>query len=191
MPSIDLDFLKMLQTDYKNYPNFIETGTFFGETILHMEQYFSNLYTIEIKKEFYENVKNNYKGNKINFYLGDSADVLSDILPIITGKSIIFLDGHWSAGNTGRGIKDCPLYEEITDIISSHIDEAIIIVDDVRLFGKGPNKCNEICNWEEINIENILKIVKDRITNYYFLPSSINKEDRLVIHISKQSALHP
>ena len=61
----------------------------------------------------------------------------------------------------------------------------IIIVDDVRLFGKGPNKCTEICNWEEINTENILKIVKDRMTNHYFLPSSLDKEDRLVIHISK------
>ena len=80
MPSINLAFLKMLETDYKNYPNFIETGTFIGETILYMEQYFSNLYTIEIKKEFYEDVKIIYKGDKINFYLGDSGDVLADIL---------------------------------------------------------------------------------------------------------------
>ena len=111
--------------------------------------------------------------------------MLTDILPIITGKSIIFLDGHWSAGNTGKGIKDCPLYEEISSIISSHKDEVIIIVDDVRLFGKGPNKGTDICNWEEINIENILKIVNDRMTNHYFLPSCHDNEDRLVIHISK------
>ena len=94
MPSINLDFLKEIQADYKNYPNFLETGTFMGRTILHMEPYFSNLYTIEIKKEFYEYVKNNYKGDKINFYLGDSEDVLNTILPNINGKSIIFLDGH-------------------------------------------------------------------------------------------------
>ena len=54
-----------------------------GETILHVEQYFSNLYTIEIKKDFYENVKNQYNGDKINFYLGDSGDVLTAILPIL------------------------------------------------------------------------------------------------------------
>lgn len=185
MPSINLEFLKKLQTDYKNYPNFIETGTFQGGTILHMEQYFSNLYTIEIKKEFYENIKNNYKGNKINFYLGDSGDVLTEILPNINDKSIIFLDGHWSSGNTGKGVKDCPLYEELTSIISNHTDEAIIIVDDVRLFGKGPNKGNCRENWEDININNILNIVKDRMTNHYSLPSSIYEKDRLIIHISK------
>lgn len=183
MPSIDLDFLQKIQTDYKYYPNFIETGTFMGDTILHMEPYFSNLYTIEIKEEFYENVKRKYKGDKINFYLGDSADVLIEILPNINGKSIFFLDGHWSAGNTGKGKKDCPLYEELASIMENHTDEAIIIIDDIRLFGSGPNKGNELCNWEEINIENILEIVKNRMTNHYFLPSCFNKEDRLLIHI--------
>tara|TARA_Y100000741_G_scaffold363849_1_gene353096 strand:- start:1428 stop:1997 length:570 start_codon:yes stop_codon:yes gene_type:complete len=188
MPCLNLGFLQKLQTDYKNYPNFIETGTYKGTTILHMEQYFSNLYTIEIKKEFYENVKNYYKGNKINFYLGDSGDVLPEILPNINDKSIIFLDGHWSAGNTGKGKKDCPLYEELDAILSNHKDEAIVIVDDVRLFGRGPNKGTEICNWEDINIDNILEIVKDRMTNHYFLPSGKRKNDRMIIHISKLSA---
>ena len=79
-----------------------------------------------------------------------------------------------------KGEKDCPLYEELNAILSNHKDEAIIIVDDVRLFGMGPNNKAkyDICNWEEINIENILKIVKDRITNHYFLPSELNNEDR-------------
>lgn len=190
MPGINLEFLNLnnLQKDYKDYPNFIETGTYMGGTIMALESYFLNLYTIEIKKEFYEYVKNKYKGDKIKFYLGDSGDVLTEILPNINGKSIIFLDGHWSACNTGKGKKDCPLYEELTTIISNHKDEAIIIIDDVRLFGMGPNKGNEICNWEEINVDNILKIVKERITNHYFLSSELSKQDRLLIHISKKTA---
>lgn len=186
MPSIDLHFLNKLQDEYNTYTNFIETGTYYGGTILSLESYFSNLYTIEIKKEFYENVKNKYRGNKIHFYLGDSSVVLNEILPTIEGKSIIFLDGHWSAGNTGKGNKDCPLYEELNNIILNHKDEAIIIVDDVRLFGMGPNKGNEICDWEDINVDTIIKIVEKRMNKKYFLPSSIAINDRLIIHISKK-----
>tara|TARA_B000000477_G_C6095274_1_gene229610 strand:+ start:2365 stop:2931 length:567 start_codon:yes stop_codon:yes gene_type:complete len=186
-PCIDLDFLNTLNNDYKNYPNFIESGTYFGETIFNLEKYFSNLYSIEIKEDFYNIVKNKYNGNKIKFYLGDSSIVLNDILPNINGKSIIFLDGHWSAGNTGRGYKDCPLYEELNNIMLHHKDDAIIIIDDRKSFGKGPNNGGELCNWENINEDEILKIVNSRIVNSYDSSCTINKFDRLIINISKIS----
>ena len=77
------------------------------------------------------------------------------------------------------------MYEELTSIKSNHKDEAIIIVDDVRLFGKGPNKKNEICNWEDINTQKILNLVDSRIDKYYFAPSELHKEDRLIIYLNK------
>ena len=42
MPSIDLNFLKKIKGDYTSYENFVETGTFMGQTILHVEQYLKN-----------------------------------------------------------------------------------------------------------------------------------------------------
>ena len=186
MPSIYIKDIENLKTNYKNYTNFIETGTYFGNTISNMEPYFSKLYTIEIQKPLYNYNVQRYNGNKINFYLGDSMDILPIILPKINGKSIFFLDGHWSSDNiTGRGKKDCPLYEELSSIMKLHEDEAIIIIDDVRLFGFGSHLNKNVCNWVDINLQNILKTVKNRMTKHYYFPSVLDPQDRLVIHLKK------
>lgn len=189
MPSINLEFLNNLTDDYKKYTNFIETGTFRGETIFNMEPYFLKLYTIEVKEDLYNNVKKIYNGNKINFYLGDSQNILNEILINIKTKSVFFLDSHYGGGEHGRGTKDCPLYEELKSIILNHKDEAIIIIDDVRLFGKKPgdkvHTGKVICDWRDINIDNIINIVKDRLTSKYFRPSPIVDNDRFILHISQ------
>lgn len=61
-----------------------------GQTILLMEKYFLELHTVEIKKEFLDQVKNNYKGNKIQFHLDDSGIVLKDLYCTITSDAILF-----------------------------------------------------------------------------------------------------
>ena len=190
MPALTKKFLESLKDNYRNYDTFIETGTYNANTTMIMEKIFKTVYTIEISEKYYTAAKNNYKGKKIHFLLGDSSVVLESILPHIHEKSVIFLDGHWSAGDTGRGVKDCPLIEEITHINKLHNNEAIIIIDDYRLFGRGPNKQTEICNWEDINKETILNILGGRVTMVYHLDSQLSKDDRLIIHISKNPLPH-
>jgi hypothetical protein len=187
MPALTKTFLDELRDDYRDYGNFIETGTYHGETIFAMEPFFQKLYTIEIKEDLYENVRQKYGGHKISFHLGDSSIVLMKLLPLVTGKSIFFLDGHWSAGDTGRGKKDCPLYDEIDVICAHHKDPAILIIDDVRLFGKGPTKGDEICDWEDINTKTILEKTFHRAIGAYFKPSPLNQNDRLIIHLKEIS----
>jgi hypothetical protein len=183
MPSLTNFFLELLQDDYTQYNCFIETGTLNGDTTFALEPYFNKLYTIEYSEIYYNNTKNRYNGNKINFILGDSAIVFESLLPNITDKCIFFLDGHYSGGDTGKSHKDCPLDEEIKHINNLFTNEAIII-DDFRLFGLDSSSGKLQEDWSKINKDNLLNILKLRINKVYHLDSECAKDDRLIIHIN-------
>ena len=59
--------------------------------------------------------------------------------------------------------------------------DAIIIIDDFRLFGLDKSSGQD---WSEINKEKLLNILQSRINNVYHLDSNISKNDRLIIHIN-------
>lgn len=184
MPSIDKSFLERLRCDFTEYPCFVETGTFKGHTILACEPHFERLYTVEIDKALYENAASQYTGNKITFLNGDSSVVFGYLLPILKFPTVFFLDGHWSSGETGKGAKDCPLMEEMHAIQHLFKEKCVVIIDDYRLFGKGPANdpcCNE--NWEEITKEKLISICSDRIVDMYHMDSEITPDDRLVLHL--------
>jgi len=54
------------------------------------------------------------------------------------------------------------------------------IIDDVRLFGKGPRKENEVCDWESIVVEDIFTLVKlhtfDGKFEKFFLNLNVTKK---------------
>jgi len=184
MPSINLEFLKQLRDDYEKFPCFIETGTCNGGTTFELEPYFKSVYTIEYSETLYNRTKSKYNGNKIQFLLGDSSNVFETLLPTIEDNCVFFLDGHWSHGETGQSSKDCPLEEEITHINNLFKGEAIIIIDDFRLFGLGPREgCEDCEDWSQINKESLMNILRDRIVQEYHLDSTCAKDDRLIIHI--------
>lgn len=181
MPSIDINFLEKLKENYRDYKCFVETGTYAGETIFNMESLFDILYTIEIDEYTYKNTSNIYKGDKINFILGDSSKVFNFLLPLLKDKCIFFLDGHYSGGNTGKGEQDCPLNEEIKLINDKFKHDAILIIDDYRLFGIKGNE-----DWSNINKNNIISLLEGRVKYIYHLDSECAINDRLIIHISKK-----
>jgi hypothetical protein len=186
MPALEKEIIQhILSCKSSSFPIFVETGTYMGETLQVMQPLFERLYTIDIKDEFINNLKSGYTGSKINFILGDSSVELEKLTNVLDNNTVFFLDAHWSVGNTGRGTKDCPLYEEVTGICNNFKHTGIIIIDDFRLFGVGPNTTGEIYNWEDIRKDRIVEILGARVEKVYHLPSSFHPEDRLIIEINK------
>jgi hypothetical protein len=176
MPSLNYDFLWLLRDNYKNYPIFIETGTYKGDTIFAMEPHFEKLHTIEIHEQFWHDSYTSYTGNKIQFYWADTEKILPDILPTLDKDTIFFLDSHWSGVDTGLGSQAVPLYEELRAINNLFLGRAILIIDDFRLF--------ETEHWEIINKSRVLECVLGRVDQVYHLPSRLDDRDRLVIHLA-------
>jgi len=179
MPSFTKDKLSRLKCDINDYPMFLETGTYYGKTIFEMEEYFKNLITIEIKQEIYSNLVNNYNGNKIKFINGESTNIFEHIFKLIEDNTIFFLDAHISATDSGYGNKAVPLLDEIELINKNYLKDGVIIISDVRLFGKKMGSED----WSEISKDKIFEILFSRIKDFYYLDSEYSKEDFLIIHI--------
>jgi len=167
------DILKSINIDKEHYPYFVETGTYLGDTILGFIDEFKKLYTIELSLNLFNefNLKN-YDKEKLVSFLGDSGVVIKDVINLIDGNTIFFLDGHYSSCNTARGKKDVPLQNELKNINDYFKYDALIIIDDLRLFGTNITE-----DWSYINKENLLDILSHRIEKF------LEMDDRLIIKL--------
>lgn len=115
----------------------IETGTFLGETVNSLRNIFSRIYSIEIQQELYLKAKQRFMNvNHISILQGDSAEVLPILIETIKSPCLFWLDGHYSAGITGRGKYDSPIQQELLCILNHEIKNHIILIDDARMFIK-------------------------------------------------------
>lgn len=117
----------------------IETGTHHGETSLRMARMFDVVETIEISKPLHANATIRFSGAgavgaKIRAHLGDTEHVLPGVVARQTQPVVMFLDAHFSHNDTERSDKDVPLLEELGIIANKLAPEALIIIDDLRLF---------------------------------------------------------
>jgi hypothetical protein len=114
------------------FDNFIETGTFRGETSFWAAKFFNKVYTIEISPEISKETASRPDAPKnIEFLVGNSKDLIGPLCDRIKGRSFFWLDGHWCSGAAGKE-EECPLMDELS-AIKEHKD-AVIFVDDARCF---------------------------------------------------------
>lgn len=164
------DFLNDIGLANKYFKNFIETGTYLGETTERVASEFDTVYTIELSEEIYKSTKQRLSrlGN-VKFLLGDSSKVVDVLSQVIDAPAVFFLDAHFAGGSTAQGEKEVPLYEELS-AIAGRPQPDLIIIDDYRLFGKS-GQCGAVgsekyppmtYDWRAITLDDCLDVLRHR-----------------------------
>ena len=114
----------------------VETGTFLGETTDFLSNSYSFVYSVEPEKELYKNAMKKFLNQNVELFNGVSEDVMPSLLLRLKGDINFWLDGHYSAGVTFKGNKNCPVEEELIAIKNNLLNftKVSILIDDVRLF---------------------------------------------------------
>ena len=159
--SLDTNLIKTIKTILP-LDVFVETGTFKGDSIENVKNYFSEIHSVELSEEYFQYCKDRFQtGRAINLYLDNSPVFLKKIQPSISKKSVLYwLDAHWCVADRTAGEKSqCPLLEELKSIKSLN-SQSIIIIDDARLFISPPPVPHEISQWPDFEsvIQNLKKL---------------------------------
>lgn len=115
--------------------NFIETGTFMGDTTSFASTLFNHVITIEKDPAYYEAAQKKFhKTVNVSCRLGDSAEKMKELnVFYVNTKTMFWLDAHDVDGQFGQGGDDCPLMAELEAINKSSRDH-IILIDDAHCY---------------------------------------------------------
>lgn len=114
---------------------FVETGSYLGFTTRWAAENFGNVISIEIDPHYFRRVLKrcpNY--DNLLLIKGDSGEILEEVLGIVEGPALIWLDAHCSPAHVGG---TNPLLKEIQAI---NVDGRthVILIDDFRYFEDPP-----------------------------------------------------
>lgn len=135
MGAIVRGILKALALDLgqqTKFQAFVETGTFLGETAAWAGEWFAEVHTIEIDAELHQKAKERLAGSPVHLHLGDSLQILGDLVPRLPAGTVFWLDAHYSGSGTGKGATECPVLKELALIAA--VPQAVILIDDARCF---------------------------------------------------------
>lgn len=162
------------------FNNFVETGTYKGDSCIMASEYFPYVYTFEIVSNLYNYSVNRAKElniHNISFNLGDSLTLLPQLIPSLKGGSVYFIDAHQSGHDTSNNGIDVPLLEELDAILSHRIEPSLFIFDDMR-FWKGQSQ--EAWDWVNISISSVDKKIEEK---GYTIVKSFPSNDRYFVFV--------
>lgn len=124
----------------------VEIGTFKGVTTKRLSRIFENVLSVEIDEALYNQaIERLRKHTNVRLIHDDGVNALPAIAEQVK-RAVLFLDGHFSGGETGFGDDPEPVLKELDAIQDNLSNFVAILIDDFRLFGveKGWPKKSEV-----------------------------------------------
>ena len=131
----------------------IEVGSYKGVTTRRLSYIFNAVHSIEIDQKLFAQAQQRCAGRKnITLHYGDGKHVLGKLAPNVS-NCIVFLDGHFSGGETGQGDEPEPVLAEL-DSIGANLSPFVgIVIDDFHEFGMAlgwPKKSDVLAKLERV-----------------------------------------
>jgi len=114
---------------------FVETGTYYGDTVAAIKDVYANVISIEVDETFYKKACVRFANDKnVRIAHGDCAREMPAILATLQEPAVFWLDGHYSGGETGKGEVEDPILISLNQIAAHPIRDHVIFIDDARTF---------------------------------------------------------
>ena len=127
-----------------NLKNYVETGTGAGDCLRHAIQFdFKKLKSVEIYPQVYDKIKNGFSDSRVELFLGNSYELMEQMVKNLEGNTLFFLDAHFPGADfhfeTYTSTKDydtrLPLEREVRTLNSVRdLSNDVIIIDDLRVY---------------------------------------------------------
>lgn len=135
-------FLQKLMNTFKPKV-FFETGTCQAKTTIRAACLFNKVYTVELHKGLYDSARQKLQQfDNVTIAHDTSARFIADSAPGLKGTVLFWLDAHYSGRGTALTFDDpnapdaiTPIRQELDAIKNAHLDDCVILIDDIRGFG--------------------------------------------------------
>lgn len=111
---------------------FFETGTHKGDSCNDaLNLGFNKIISVEIDPKYYNECVEKFKNelnSKVFLFLGDSANIMGEMLKLVDKRAMFWLDAHGNGGGS-------PFKVELEHIFNHHIKNHIIVIDDLGDYG--------------------------------------------------------
>lgn len=109
----------------------VETGTYYGEMVAAMKNYFDQIYSIEFVQELASRATRKFaRDEHVHIFCGDSRVVMPEMLALLNMPALFWLDAGYY-GWVGIRTNEQRLSAEL-EMILSHPFPHVILLDDAR-----------------------------------------------------------